>query len=513
MKLKILYHKFFHSLLVLLVLTSISVTRVIAFENSHESQENIGIRNSTSMIGSCPIFPQDNYWNTPIATLPVHSMSAAWIDSIGSTENFHMDFGSGTWDGGPIGIPYNVVSGSVTTKYSIDFYYPDESDIGPYPIPSIPKIEYGSDHHLLVVDTDDCTLYEIYDAEKVNGQWHAGSGAIWDLNSNVLRPEGWTSADAAGLPILPGLVRYEEILAGEINHALRFTVNCSANYYIWPAKHIAPYGNCATPVPFGARFRLKSNYDMSGFSPDAQIILQAMKIYGIVNADNGSAWYVSGAPNENWDNDILHELDILNGSDFEAVDTTSLFPWIFKDVPDSYWASSYIERLYAAGVTGGCGTTPLIYCPTTTVTRDQMAVFLLRGIHGSSYVPPAVGNGTGFADVPQDYWAAAWIKQLAAEGITAGCGNGNYCPTTPVTRDQMAVFLLRAKHGSSYVPSTAIGIFDDVPPDYWAADWIEQLAAEGITSGCNTNPNQFCPTSAVTRDQMAVFLVRTFNLP
>ena len=240
---------------------------------------------------------------------------------------------------------------------------------------------------------------------------------------------------------------------------------------------------------------------MSGFSPDAQIILQAMKIYGIVNADNGSAWYVSGAPNENWDNDILHELDVLNGSDFEAVDTTSLFPWIFKDVPDSYWASSYIERLYASGVTGGCGTTPLIYCPTTTVTRDQMAVFLLRG--------------TGFADVPQDYWAAAWIKQLAAEGITAGCGNGNYCPTTPVTRDQMAVFLLKGKHGSGYVPPAAMGMFADVPTNYWAAAWIEQLAKEGITSGCSVTPQAswYCPGTPVTRDQMAVFLLKAKHAP
>ena len=465
------------------------------------------------VVGSCPIFPANNYWNTPVNNLPVHSSSAAWINSIGATRHFHMDFGSGTWDGGPIGIPYNVVSGAATPKYNVDFYYPDESDPGPYPIPANPKIEYGSDHHILVVDTDDCTLYEIFDAEKINGQWSAGSGAIWDLNSNALRPAGWTSADAAGLPILPGLARYEEVAAGVIDHALRFTVNCSADYYLWPARHVAPSGSCATPVPFGARFRLKAGYDISGFSPQARVILQAMKTYGIVNADNGSPWYVSGAPDENWDNDVLHEMDVLTGSDFEAVDTSDLMPWIFSDVTDFHWAWQYVERLYNAGVTGGCGVNPRRYCPDSSVTRAQMAIFLERGIHGSSYSPPAVGGSTGFGDVQTGHWAAAWIKQLATDGITSGCGNGNYCPEASVTRAQMAIFLLRSKHGSSYRPP-AVGSstgFRDVQPDHWAAAWIKQLVAEGITAGCGNG--NYCPEAPVTRAQMAIFLVRTFNLP
>ncbi|HNC10080.1 MAG TPA: S-layer homology domain-containing protein, partial [Anaerolineales bacterium] len=187
------------------------------------------------------------------------------------------------------------------------------------------------------------------------------------------------------------------------------------------------------------------------------------------------------------------------------VDTTT-----FADVPMSYWAWSYIERLYAAGVTGGCGANPLIYCPESPVTRAQMAVFLLKGIHGSSYTPPAVAN-TGFTDVASDHWAAAWIAQLAAEGITSGCGNGMYCPENPVTRAQMAVFLLKAKHGSSYQPPAATGVFSDVSLGYWADRWIEQLAAEGITSGCG--PGVYCPESDVTRAQMAVFLVKAFSLP
>ena len=183
----------------------------------------------------------------------------------------------------------------------------------------------------------------------------------------------------------------------------------------------------------------------------------------------------------------------------------------FDDVPDDYWARNFIERLYLSDITGGCSLTPLMYCPENTVTRAQMAVLLLRGIHGSSYVPPSVGDSTGFADVPTDHPVAAWIKQLAAEGITGGCEAGIYCPDDNVTRAQMAVFLLRAKYTSTYTPPPANGIFTDVPVDYSVAAWIEQLAAEGITGGCEADI--YCPDDNVTRAQMAVFLVRTFNLP
>jgi hypothetical protein len=185
----------------------------------------------------------------------------------------------------------------------------------------------------------------------------------------------------------------------------------------------------------------------------------------------------------------------------------------FSDVPIDYWAWDFIERLYAAGITGGCQASPLQYCPEATVTRAQMAVFLLRAIHSASYTPPGVGAGTGFNDVSPGYWSAAWIKQLAAEGITTGCGNGNYCPENGVTRAQMAVFLLRSKHGASYTPP-GVGAgtgFGDVAPDYWAAAWIKQLVSEGITSGCGSG--NYCPEQPVTRAQMAVFLVKTFNLP
>lgn len=185
---------------------------------------------------------------------------------------------------------------------------------------------------------------------------------------------------------------------------------------------------------------------------------------------------------------------------------------IFADVSNTYWARPQIEQLHTSGITGGCNTNPLKYCPDSVVTRAQMAIFLLKGIHGADYTPPAVGGSTGFNDIPTGYWAATWIKQFAKEGITGGCGSGNYCPDHPVTRAQMAVFLLKARYGSTYVPP-AVGNntgFNDVPASHWAAAWVKQLAKDGITGGCGGG--NFCPDDPVTRAQMAVFLVNIFGL-
>jgi hypothetical protein len=207
---------------------------------------------------------------------------------------------------------------------------------------------------------------------------------------------------------------------------------------------------------------------------------------------------------------------IYASNQFGSLNTSPIPPLansLFYDVPSTYWATSFVEQLYTAGITGGCTSSPLQYCPEGRVTRAQMAVFLLRAIHGSSYSPPNIAGNTGFVDVPANYWAAAWIKRLAAEGITDGCENGKYCPEYPVTRDQMAVFLLRSKHGASYSPP-AVGSgtgFGDVHTDHWAAAWIKELVAEGITGGCSNG--NYCPGSVVSRAQMAVFLVKTFNLP
>ncbi len=273
-------------------------------------------------ISGCPIFPADNFWNTPVDALPVHPLSDAWVEGIGRDTGFHMDFGSGEWDGGPIGIPYNLAD-AATFFYTFDFYYPDESDRGPYPIPDGYQREWDSDHHILVMDTSTCMLYEIYDAWHENGEWLGGSGAIWDLTSNALRPAGWTSADAAGLPILPGLARYDEVAAGAIHHALRFTASDTIGY-IWPARHLTSDEDTPEIPPMGARFRLKADFDIGIFPFELQVLLRAMQVYGIVLADNGADWYVSGAPDERWDNEMLHLLDVVTGNDFEAVDASLL---------------------------------------------------------------------------------------------------------------------------------------------------------------------------------------------
>ena len=267
----------------------------------------------------CPVFPTSNAWNQHIDKLPVAADSARLIASIGLDAPVHADFGSGKWDGGPIGIPFDVVS-RTTPLHRVSFQYADESDKGPYPIPRHTKIEYGSDHHALMVDRSSCKLYEVY---ALRGK-HAGSGAIWSLRSNKLRPPGWTSADAAGLPIFPGLARWDEVKRGRINHALRFTVENTRRAYIYPARHYASNSNNPDYPPTGLRVRLKADVDISHFPRQARVVLRALQRYGMILADNGSPWYVSGAPSPRWNNDALHTLGRLTGADFEVVDTSSL---------------------------------------------------------------------------------------------------------------------------------------------------------------------------------------------
>jgi hypothetical protein len=268
---------------------------------------------------NCPIFPDSNVWNKEVANLPVHRNSALLIRSIGSNDGLHPDFGSDL----SYGIPFNVVSGS-TPKVRVSFYYPDESDAGPYPIPQNPKREAGSDHHILIVDRDACKLYEIYDSDRANGRWEAGAGAIWNLRSNLLRPNGWTSADAAGLPILPGLIRFDEVVRGLIDHALRFTASSTRDSHIYPARHHAGDGNDASLPPMGLRVRLKASVNISGFSPRNRVILTAMKRYGMILADNGSPWFITGVSDKRWNADDLNQLKRIKGNMFEVVDTSSL---------------------------------------------------------------------------------------------------------------------------------------------------------------------------------------------
>jgi hypothetical protein len=279
-------------------------------------------------IAGCPVFADDNVWNVPVGALPVDPNSQSYVATIGAGKGLHADFGSGVWDGGPIGIPYATIGGS-QTKVSVVFDYADESDPGPYPIPPNAPIEGGpqstGDRHVLVVDQDNCILYELYSAyPRPNGTWQAGSGAIFDLSSDALRPLTWTSADAAGLPILPGLLRFDEVASGEIAHAVRFTAPQTRNAFIWPARHRASSLTGQQYPPMGQRFRLKADFDISGFSRDVKVILTALKKYGMILADNGSSWYISGSPDPRWDNDVLHQLGSVTGSAFEAVDESSL---------------------------------------------------------------------------------------------------------------------------------------------------------------------------------------------
>jgi hypothetical protein len=277
----------------------------------------------------CSFFPANNIWNTRVDALPLDAGSALYVKSIGLSGGLHADFGSGLWNGGPIGIPYTTVPGT-QPRVRMTFGYADESDPGPYPFPADAPLEGGpqstGDRHVLVVETGSCDLYETWDSWPTpDGSWYAGSGARFDLNGNSLRPAGWTSADAAGLPILPGLVRYEEVVRGRINHALRFTAPQTRRACIWPARHFASSLTGTQYPPMGQRFRLRAGFNISGFSAANQIILRALKEYGMFLADNGSAWFLSGAPDERWDNDDLHLLQArVHGSDFEAVDESSL---------------------------------------------------------------------------------------------------------------------------------------------------------------------------------------------
>ncbi len=288
---------------------------------------------SSPQIAGCPVFPATSVWNQPVDKLPVAANSTTLIRSIGLTDGVHADFGNGLYNGSRIGIPYVVVRGRTTPKSRVTFDYPDESDKGPYPIPADVPIEGAPGHadegdrHALIVDRDSCKLYELYALRRNGSNWAAWSGAIFNLRSNALRPAGWTSADAAGLPILPGLARWDgDASTGVIRHALRFTAEQTRRMFIYPARHYASDSNDPSLPPMGLRVRLKASVDISKLPPQARIVAQAMKTYGMILADNGSNWYVSGAPSPHWSNDQLHALGELTGADFEVVDTSSLRP-------------------------------------------------------------------------------------------------------------------------------------------------------------------------------------------
>ncbi len=263
-------------------------------------------------------FPADNAWNRDISKEPVDPDSDALIAAIGANKPLHPDFGT-VYEGKPMGIPYVVVPGD-QPKMPVRFEYADESDRRPYPIPPNPPIEAGGDRHILMVDRDNWKLYELFAAELEGQGWKAGSGAIFDLNTGKDRPAGWTSTDAAGLPIFPGLVRYDEVMEqGVIRHALRFTVRQTRRAYVHPARHWASRSKDPALPPMGMRVRLKSGYDISRYPKSAQVILTALKTYGMLLADNGSDWFLSGSPHPKWPDQELNALKRVRGSDFEVV--------------------------------------------------------------------------------------------------------------------------------------------------------------------------------------------------
>jgi hypothetical protein len=268
---------------------------------------------------SCPHFPRRFTTNQRIDRLPVAGNSDRIIASIGAGDPLKADFGSGRYQGRRIGIPFDVVT-KRTHRSRVRFDYADESDHVRYPIPKRVHIEGGGDRHALLLDEDRCRLFELYALEKRGGRWHAGSGATWNLRRTKLRPKGWTSADAAGLPILPLLARYDEVRRGKIDHALRVTVQRTRSSFVYPARHFASDDDDPALPRMGERLRLKSSVDVSRFPRQDKVILRALKTYGLIVADNGSDWFVSGAPDPGWDNDQLHALDGIKGSDFEVVD-------------------------------------------------------------------------------------------------------------------------------------------------------------------------------------------------
>ena len=363
------------------------------------------------VIGGCTVLPADNIWNTRIDPLPVSPNSSTYVNTIGPTLPLHPDFGSGTYNGGPIGIPFITVPGA-QTKYLASFLYADESDPGPYAIPLDAPIEGGSqsagDRHAISVDTGNCILYELYNAYPQTASWKADSGAIFNLLSNALRPATWTSADAAGLPILPGLLRYDEVLAGEIRHAIRFTVPQTQRAFVWPARHYASSLTDPKYPPMGARFRLKATYDISGFSASNQVILRALKTFGMMLADNGSAWFISGAPDPRWNDTDLHNLTKITGAAFEAVDVSPLMV-----DPNSGQA---LQNTVTVSVTPA-GATVIVnatqpFSATVLNSTDQTVTWGVNGVVG--------GNSTfGYIGVDGLYTAPGAVPSPATVTVQA----------------------------------------------------------------------------------------------
>ena len=275
----------------------------------------------------CHAFPADNYWHADIRKLPVHPRSRQWLSHMSTDRDLHPDFGPSYGAGPDYGIPVTVV-GHAHRRVRVRFDYASESDRVRYPLGRDTRIEGGrgsaGDKHAVVVDKGACRLYETWDTRVSDGHWRAGSGAVWSLTSNDLRPEGWTSADAAGLPILPGLLRWNEVKARDVDHAIRFTTDVTSRHHLWPARHDAGSRDSLAYPAMGARFRLRAGFSTAGFSAGARAVIRAMKTYGLVLADNGSPWYFQGEQNSHWPDRLISDLKRVPASAFVAVDTSGL---------------------------------------------------------------------------------------------------------------------------------------------------------------------------------------------
>jgi len=422
--------------------------------------------------GACPVFPADNVWNADVSQLPVDAHSAQWLASMnaGST-NLHPDFGSSGDPSAPYGIPYTVVT-DAHPKVSVAFQYADESDPGPYPFGPDTPIEggqnAGGDRHAIMVDASACTLYELYDAQYSPSGSTAGSGAIWNLNSDALRPATWTSADAAGLPIFPGLLRPDEVLAGSVTHAIRFTAAHTDTSFIWPARHQAGERSDPSLPPMGARFRLKASFGISGYSPATQVVLRAMQHYGLILADNGSNWYFQGAASNSWGDQLIAELKSVPASAFEAVDESSLMvdpnsgatrqgppppaaPGGYRLVASDGGIFSFDAPFY-----GSTGNVALPAPVVTTVSTPSGKGYWLLGVNGSVYpfgdatahgsasgiravgmAPTADGNGywiVGSGGQVESFGDAPPVGSTAPPGpvaaVTPAPGGGFWMATT-----------------------------------------------------------------------------------
>jgi hypothetical protein len=452
-----------------------------------------------------PLFPADNWWNVDISAAPVDANNAGFVAYIGG-EGMHPDFGAeGDVEPEIYGIPFISVPGTQPLQpvtWTTNWNQSDEAApcrSSGYPIPDEAKngtkwIEGGyagsadpetspegdGDRHMLIVDRDNGILYELFRTfwNAVASRWEADSGAIFPLGYNRRRPDGWTSGDAAGMAILPGLIRHDEAYGTDpIRHAFRVTVHGVCGY-VFPASHEADTG-CPNAPPLGARMRLKSTKVISGYPAHIQRIFQAMKTYGLIVADTGSDMYVQGTYDPNWDNgDLNPHFDDLTAADFEFIQRG----WRPADHP---------------------------------VTREQFAVYMLQALEDRCYDPPAPACGGGFySDVPcPEDPHAEWIEELHDRGVVSSCVAGLYCPKNALTHAELAMFLVRAKHAPGYSPPDCVSTspYTDLDCTHPFADWIMRARSETLLFGCAAN--RFCPDDGVGRLQLEQILANSFYQP